>query len=159
MLRPPPEAVAPLAPDLHPDLTTRQRVTLQTKPESCQSCHGMINSLGFTLEHFDAVGRYRNEEKGRSIDATGAYETRAGEKVNFDGSPEPSRPSWPPARRRIPLSSSSCSTHLVKQPVRAFGYQELPELRRFFAAHDFNIRKLMVEIMATSALTPRAVKQ
>ena len=48
--------------------------------------------------------------------------------------------------------------YLVKQPVRAFGYQELPELRRFFAAHDFNIRKLMVEIMATSALTPRADK-
>ena len=77
-LRPPPEAVAPLAPDLHPDLTTRQRVTLQTKPESCQSCHGMINSLGFTLEHFDAVGRYRKEEKGQPIDATGTYETRAG---------------------------------------------------------------------------------
>ena len=36
----------------------------------------------------------------------------------------------------------------------AFGYQELPDLRRFFATHDFNIRKLMVEVMATSALTP-----
>ena len=57
-LRPPPEAVAPLPPDLHADLTTRERVTLQTKPEACQSCHGMINPLGFTLEHFDAVGRY-----------------------------------------------------------------------------------------------------
>src|SRR5262249_23156531 len=30
-LRPPPEAVAPLAADLHPGLTTRQRVQLQTK--------------------------------------------------------------------------------------------------------------------------------
>ena len=54
--RPKPSPRSP--PDLHPDLTTRQRVTLQTKPESCQSCHGMINPLGFTLEHFDAVGRY-----------------------------------------------------------------------------------------------------
>ena len=83
VLRPPPEAVAPLAPDLHPDLTTRQRVMLQTKPETCQSCHGMINSLGFTLEHFDAVGRYRKEEKGRPIDSTGSYETRNGEIVEF----------------------------------------------------------------------------
>jgi Protein of unknown function (DUF1588) len=157
VLRPPPEAVAPLAPDLHPDLTTRQRVILQTKPESCQSCHGMINSLGFTLEHFDAVGRYRNEEKGRSIDATGAYETKAGEVVNFDG-----------VQALATFLAASEETHtafvqqlfhsLVKQPVRAFGYQELPELRRFFAAHDFNIRKLMVEIVATSALTPRAAK-
>ena len=48
--------------------------------------------------------------------------------------------------------------HLVKQPVRAYGPQTLPDLRRFFAAHDFNLRKLMVEIMATSALTSRVVK-
>ena len=45
--------------------------------------------------------------------------------------------------------------YLVKQPIGAFDRQELPELRRFFAAHDFNIRKLAVEIMASSALTPR----
>jgi cytochrome c5 len=157
VLRPPPEAVAPLAPDLHPDLTTRQRVTLQTKPESCQSCHGMINPLGFTLEHFDAVGRYRKEEKGRPIDAIGMYETRSGEQVKFEG-----------ARALATFLAGSEEAHtafvqqlfhyLVKQPIRAFGPRELPELRRFFATHDFNIRKLMVEIMATSALTPRGVK-
>src|SRR5262249_39067563 len=71
-LRPPPEAVAPLAAALHPDLTTRQRVELQTRPESCQSCHAMINQLGFALEHYDAIGRYREKEKGRPVDATGA---------------------------------------------------------------------------------------
>jgi mono/diheme cytochrome c family protein len=157
VLRPPPEAVAPLAPDLHPDLTTRQRVTLQTKPESCQSCHGMINPLGFTLEHFDAVGRYRKDEKGQSIDETGSYETRAGETVKFAG-----------VRDLAVFLAGSEETHtaivqqmfhhLVKQPVRAYGPQTLANLRRFFAAHDFNLRKLMVEIMATSALTPAGVK-
>lgn len=157
VLRPPPEAVAPLAPDLHPDLTTRQRVTLQTKAESCQSCHGMINALGFTLEHFDAVGRYRKDEKGRPIDVTGSYETRAGEMVKFDG-----------VRDLATFLAGSEETHtaiiqqmfhhLVKQPVRAYGPQTLPDLRRFFAANDFNLHKLMVEIMATSALTPSGVK-
>ena len=153
VLRPPPEAVAPLAPDLHPDLTTRQRVTLQTKAESCQSCHGMINPLGFTLEHFDAVGRYRNEEKGRPIDATGSYETRAGEMVKFDGSPRsrdvPGRQRGDAYRLRpavVPLIWSN-SRSVPMAP------RTLPDLRRFFAAHDFNLRKLMVEIMATSALT------
>ncbi|MGO9467630.1 MAG: DUF1592 domain-containing protein [Isosphaeraceae bacterium] len=157
VLRPPPEAVAPLAVDLHPDLTTRQRVTLQTKPASCQSCHGMINSLGFTLENFDAVGRYRNQEKGRPIDATGTYETRKGALVKVNG-----------IRELAAFLTRSEETHtafvqqlfhyLVKQPIRAFGPQALPELRRFFLAQDFNVRKLMTEIMATSALTPRGVK-
>ncbi len=49
-LRPPKEAFAPLSPDLHPQLTTRERVTLQTSPENCQVCHSKINALGFTLK-------------------------------------------------------------------------------------------------------------
>ena len=153
-LRPPPEAVAPLVADLHPSLTTRQRIDLQTKPAACQSCHGMINPLGFTLEHFDAIGRYRDGEKGRPIDANGSYETRDGDRVEFDG-----------VRALAAFLVASEETHnafiqqlfhyLVKQPIRAFGRQELSDLRRSFAANAYNIRKLMVEIMASSALTPR----
>ena len=81
----PPAAVAPLAPDLHAGLTTRERVTLQTSPKACQMCHAMINPLGYTLENFDAVGRFRKEEKGKPIDATGTYQTRTGETVKFTG--------------------------------------------------------------------------
>jgi hypothetical protein len=154
----PPAAVAPLAPDLHAGLTTRQRVELQTSPKSCQMCHGMINPLGYTLEHFDAVGRFRKEEKGKPIDATGTYQARSGEAVTFTG-----------ARALANFLAGSEETHtafvqqlfhcLVKQPVRAFGSQELSELREFFVNHDFHIRKLMVEIIATSALTPRDPRQ
>jgi Protein of unknown function (DUF1592)/Protein of unknown function (DUF1588)/Protein of unknown function (DUF1585) len=157
VLRPPPEAVAPLAPDLHPNLTTRERVTLQTKPESCVSCHGLINPLGFTLEHFDAIGRYRSEENGRPVDASGCYETRKGEIVRFGG-----------VKDLATFLANSDETHtafvqqlfhyLVKQPIRAYDPRTLPELKRFFAANDFNLRKLMVEIMATSALTSQGVK-
>ena len=157
VLRPPPEAIAPLAPDLHPDLTTRQRVAIQTQPESCRSCHGMINPLGFTLEHFDTLGRYRKDEKGKSIDATGSYETRSGELVKFSG-----------VRDLAAYLTASSEAHsafvqqlfhyLVKQPIGAYGPQELPNLRRFFATHGFNIRKLTAEIMASSALTPRGEK-
>ncbi|MCA1686512.1 MAG: DUF1592 domain-containing protein, partial [Planctomycetia bacterium] len=84
-LRPPPQAVSPLAPDLHAGLTTRERVTLQTSPAACITCHGMINPLGFGLEKFDAVGRLRAKEKGKPVDATGVYEDRAGGQVKFNG--------------------------------------------------------------------------
>ncbi len=153
-LRPPPEAVAPLAADLHPDLTTRQRVELQTRPESCQSCHGMINHLGFALEHYDAIGRYRDREKGRPVDATGSYETRTGERLQFEG-----------AGALAAFLAKSQETHnafvqqlfhyLVKQPIRAFSRTELTDLRGAFAANGYNIRELMVEIMTSSALAAR----
>ncbi len=153
-LRPPPVAVAPIAADLHPSLTTRQRVELQTKPESCQSCHAMINHLGFALEHYDAIGRYRDTEKNRPVDATGFYETRAGERVRFDGAAQLAR-----------FLAQSQETHnafvqqlfhyLVKQPIRAFGRTELTDLRGAFADRGYNIRELMVEIMTSSALASR----
>lgn len=150
-LRPPPEAVAPLAPDLHASLTTRERVSLQTKPESCQSCHAMVNPLGFTLEHFDAVGRFRPEEQGKPIDASGIYRTRKGDTVKFAG-----------VRDLAGFLANSEETHtafvqqmfrhLIKQPIRAFGSQELPNLRQSFAQNQFHIRKLAVEIIADAAL-------
>ena len=42
--------------------------------------------------------------------------------------------------------------HVVKQPVRAYGPNTLPELVRSFEANEFNIRKLMVEIVARTAV-------
>jgi hypothetical protein len=153
-LRPPPEAAAPLPPELHPDLTTRERITLQTRPASCTTCHGLINPLGFPLERFDAVGRYRSEERGKTIDATGSYQTRSGETVTFDG-----------ARDLATFLAGSEETHdafveqlfhhLVKQPVRAFGAEMLGDLRHSFAENGYNIRKLLAEIVTVSAMGPR----
>lgn len=151
----PPAASAPLSPDLHAGLTTRQRVDLQTSPKSCQVCHVMINPLGFSLEHFDAVGRFRKEEKGKPIDSAGGYQSKAGETVAFAG-----------ARDLATYLAGSEEVHaafvqqlfhyLVKQPINAFGPREAADLRQYFERHEFNVRELMVEMIARSALTPRS---
>jgi hypothetical protein len=146
-LRPPPEAFTPLPAELHPELTTRERVALQTKPQQCQSCHEVINPLGFTLENFDAVGRYRDQEKGRPIDATGAFETRTGEQIKFAGVRELAKflAGSQDAQDAFIERLFHC---LVKQPVRAFGPRAPSELRNFFVKNHFNIRKLIVDMMA-----------
>ncbi len=149
-LRPPPEAIAPLAPDLHAGLSTRQRVDLQTSPKACVNCHSMINPLGFGLEKFDAVGRFREREKDQQIDASGSYESPEGEVQPYRG-----------ARELGAILAASPETHSafvaqlfhhqVKQPIRAFGPQAPRRADRFFASNEFDIRKLIVEIVATSA--------
>jgi hypothetical protein len=83
-LKPPPEAAAPLAASLHPSLNTRERVALQTKGGACMTCHGTINSLGFTLERFDAVGRLREKDNAKLIDSNGWYIARDGKKVTLE---------------------------------------------------------------------------
>ncbi len=150
-LRPPPEAVAPLSPDLHAGLTTRERVALQTSPTSCQSCHEMLNPLGFSLEHYDATGRYRTEEKGKPIDDLGHYQTLSGKRIEFRG-----------ARELGAFLASSEEAHesfveqlfhyFIKQPVRAFGPDQPQPLKRAFAESGYNIRRLLIELAATSAL-------
>ncbi len=156
-LRPPPEAVAPLPPDLHPGLSTRERVALQTTPNACMTCHAVINPLGFTLENFDAVGRYREKEHAKPVDATGSYQTRTGETKTFKGVRELA--GFLAASEEVHASfTEQLVHHLVQQPVRAYGTETLNVLRQSFAKNDFDIKKLTVEIMATTALAPRAQK-
>lgn len=153
-LRPPPDAFAPLAAELHPDLTTRERVALQTKPQACQSCHNVINPLGFILERYDAIGRYRASEKGRPIDDSGTYETREGKVQQFKGVREFAQ-FLARSEEVHEAFVAQLFHHLVKQPIRAYGRNKLAELREFFVAHDCNIQDLAVEIIAQAAWNPR----
>jgi mono/diheme cytochrome c family protein len=149
-LRPPPEAVAPLAPELHPNLTTRQRVALQTNPSACMTCHGVINPLGFTLENFDAVGRFRTQDKGKPIDATGAYTTRRGRTVQVNGARELAA-FLAESQEAHAAFVEQMFHHLVQQPMQAYGKDTLEELRRSFVADGFHIRKLAVRVMLIAA--------
>ena len=153
-IRPPVDAFTPLPSDLHPSLTTRERVALQTKPAACASCHNVMNPLGYALEHFDAVGRYRERDGAKPVDATGAYETRAGETAKFTGAKEMAR-----FLADSPEVHTAFATqmfhHLVKQSVRAYGVNRPEELRKSFSASGFNMRKLAVEIAVTAALEQR----
>lgn len=153
MLAPPPEAFTPLAPSLHPSLTTRQRVELQTKPDACNSCHAMINPLGFPFEKYDAIGRFRKEDNGKPVDATGLYVARDGSTTKFEDATD--------LAEYIANSDEAHAAfteklfhHLLKQPVRAYGPKTLSNLQEAFKKDNYNIRSLMVSIML--AATPES---
>jgi hypothetical protein len=64
---PPPELmVEPLDPD--PDLTTRERLELSHVNPDCAGCHSLMDPIGFGMEKYDAIGRWRVEENGKPID-------------------------------------------------------------------------------------------
>src|SRR5262249_24810097 len=74
-LRPPPMAMTFKDADFAPNLTMREKVSQLTKPQACQACHSVINPLGFSLEEFDAVGRFRTTEHDHPINAISDYIT------------------------------------------------------------------------------------
>jgi len=150
-LRAPNEAFTPLSPDLHPDLNTRERVELQTSDRACQTCHAMINPLGFSLEPFDAIGRYRTLERDRPIDASGGYETSAGALIDFQDAAEL-------ARYLVDSEETQAAFvrhmfhYFIKQSLPAYGPDAPEALRRKFVEHEFHVRRLLVELVATAAL-------
>jgi len=52
-------------------LSVRERLAEHRANAQCASCHNLIDPPGFALENFDAVGRWRNLEEGRPVDASG----------------------------------------------------------------------------------------
>ena len=70
---PPPPGVPPLdeAPANGQKLTTRQQIERHRKNAVCASCHARMDPLGFALENFDVIGRWRTHDEGGAIDASG----------------------------------------------------------------------------------------
>jgi hypothetical protein len=53
-------------------MTLRQRTELHRSDAVCASCHKVLDPIGFGLENFDAIGRWRDkDDSGGAIDATG----------------------------------------------------------------------------------------
>lgn len=58
---PPPKAVPPITPDTQGAKTPRELLSAHTAEASCAACHRKIDPVGFILESFDPVGRWREE--------------------------------------------------------------------------------------------------
>ncbi|QEG41031.1 DUF1588 domain-containing protein [Roseimaritima ulvae] len=157
-LRPPNQAFTPIDADLHPDLTTRQRVALQTNEVSCQVCHQKINPLGFTLENFDAVGRFRTKEHGKIVDAEGHYTTAAGQQVRFAG-PRELAEFLATSEDSQRAFVESMFEYFVKQPIAAYGVDTGDRLTKEFRDSGFHIQKLLVAIAVTAAKQPASHSQ
>ena len=50
----------------------REQLEKHRASAACASCHSRLDPLGFSLENFDGVGKYRAEEDGSPIDASGS---------------------------------------------------------------------------------------
>ena len=154
-LKPPPEATKFEDSKFDPKLTMREKVTEITRAEACMACHSTINPLGFSLENFDAIGRWRTKEKNQPIDPKGSFVTEEGDTVKLTG-----------ARQLAEFAAGSelahrafvrhLFHHFVKQPAAAYGFETLDRLTDGFEDHQYNIRDLLAEIAITLCQSPRS---
>lgn len=134
-----------------PTLTMRQKVEHLTKNASCAVCHSMINPFGFSLEHYDAVGRWRTQDNSKPVNSLAEFDTDDGRSVKLTGPKDIAEycVNSPSAHRTF---VRQLFFHTVKQSPLAFGAPTLDDLREQFEKNGFNIQKLLGDIATVAAM-------
>jgi hypothetical protein len=157
-LEPPP--VPAMVPPLPPAeqsgaKTTRERFAMHTSIAFCSSCHQAFDPMGYAFEHYDAIGRYREQENGQVIDSSGAL-------VGTAGSPAP-------VADAVALSSLLSTTPevhscFVRQTYRfTIGRKEteadacaLSSYAQLFEDKKLDVRELMLALVTDASALSRA---
>ena len=133
-------------------LSVRERMAEHRSNPACATCHATIDPLGFALEHFDAVGRWRDlDESFNPIDASGvlpngaAFEDLAGFKAKLLQRPE----------QFVATLTEKLLTYALGRGVE---YYDMPMVRgivRRAAADQFKLSSLIVGIATSDAFVMR----
>ena len=149
---PPPELMI-RPPDLDPNLTTRERFAQHASDQSCAACHRLMDPLGLGFENFDAVGRWRDVENDKPVDASGAV---------FDSDVD--GPFVGAAQLAGKLAGSAQVRECVVKQWFRFGYgrSETPQdrcsietLKSLYASAGHDVRQLVVALTQTDAFMYR----
>jgi hypothetical protein len=142
---PPPPMVKSLPTDDAPvdGLSLRQRLEKHREQPECAACHVRMDPLGFGLENFDPIGRWRTRIADQPVDASGALP--GGQ--TFDG---------PAELKQILLSRKDEFVRNVTQKMlsyalgRGLEYFDMPAVKRIskvLAENDYRSSVLISEIV------------
>jgi len=72
---PPPDAVAVASKLMFDENDTGRQIqqTIQSSGAVCKGCHATFAPMGLAFEHYDKLGKYRDQQNGQNIDVTGSF--------------------------------------------------------------------------------------
>jgi hypothetical protein len=66
-----------------PNVSTRERFAEHSSNACAKACHSLLDPPGFALENFDGTGRFRQQDGGKPVDASGDLTTPSGQHITF----------------------------------------------------------------------------
>ena len=148
----PPADVPPL--DEKPTATAksvRERIEQHRANPACASCHKIMDPIGLSLENFDAIGRWRTEDEGVKIDASGQL---------VDGTPV----DGPSALRKAILARSDVFVSALTEKLLMYGvgretrHTDMPAVRaimRDATKSRYRFSDLILGVVRSSAFQMR----
>ena len=121
----------------------RQKMEIHRGNPTCAACHRIMDPIGFTLENFDLVGRWRTRDGNAPIDATSEL---------FDGTPL----DGPVSLRNALLARSDVFVRTATEKLMTYGtgralkYYDMPVVRqiaRDAATNDYRFSSLVLGIV------------
>jgi mono/diheme cytochrome c family protein len=143
---PPPGVETNLTPSTEPGakvLSVRQRLEQHRANPSCAACHAVMDPVGFSLENFDLIGKYRNDDGGVPVNASGTL----ADGTALDG-PASLRNAL--LDRRDAVASTATEKLLTYALGRRVEYFDMPAVRtivRDAARHDYRFSSLITGIV------------
>jgi hypothetical protein len=136
-------------------LTLRERTELHRTNPVCANCHQILDPIGFGLENFDAIGRWRDrDDNGKAIDASG--ELPGGK---FFSSPQELKSII--AGRLDEVSRNLVERLLAYALCRKLeGYDEIvvDELMKEIAGEEYRMQTLITAVVTSYPFTHRRVQ-
>jgi hypothetical protein len=148
-ISPPPANIVITPPTITPGVSTRQMFSMHDKVEPCHSCHTLMDPIGFGLENYDGVGKWRTVDQGQPVDPSGTMSAS-----DVDG----------PFNGAVALASKLAQSREVSDCVVTewFRYSlgrgetaddacTMANLKQAFATANFNIQELLVALTQSDA--------
>jgi len=145
---PPPNvpALKPSGEGAGPEQTMRQRMEEHRANPACAGCHRMMDPIGFALENFDGIGKWRTTEAGQKLDTSS--QLTDGTKINGVGDLRESLLRYSPQFLRT--VTEKLMTYGLGRGVE---YDDMPVVRsivRDSAREDYRFSSLVLGIVRSA---------
>jgi hypothetical protein len=132
----------------------RERMELHRAKPECASCHQQMDPLGFALENYDAVGRWRTRDGGFPIDPSG--ELIGGRK--FADVQELKRLlSTTSATKFARCLVENMLTYALGRGLESYDYCTVEEIRKSLVARHYEMREIIFGIVESRAFQNRGI--
>jgi hypothetical protein len=124
-------------------LTMRERMAAHRANPACAGCHKLMDPVGFALENYDAVGRWRSAENGVAVDSAGGLPDGS----NFEGVDGLKKALLSRPDMFVSTTTEKMMTYALGRGVEDF---DAPAVRRIVGEasnHDYRFSALVLGIV------------
>ena len=132
----------------------RERMEVHRTNPQCASCHQQMDPLGFALENYDAIGRWRTMDGGFPIDPSGVLPgsgkfSDVSELKTLLGATAP--------KKFAKCLIENMLTYALGRGLEPYDYCTVEEIRGSLAANDYRARSIIFGIVESKAFQNRGV--